>query len=209
MIDKICDKLMKRIRAKMPEVDDERAEVIRYGLELLIGEIPKLFMMVILAWILGELKYFIISILIICPYRIFSGGIHLKSHIGCIIGTNILYFGNIYISKFLNLSNLYVKLILAFIVISFSIIVITKYVPADTENVPILRKKDRRNKKICSYIIVAFLVTISFFIKNTLISNMCIIGVLLQSITITKLVYDIFKVKFGYLEYIKTQKNAI
>ena len=32
MIDKICDKLMKRIRAKMPEVDDERAEVIKYGL---------------------------------------------------------------------------------------------------------------------------------------------------------------------------------
>ena len=37
MIDKICDKLIKRIRVKMPEVDDERAEVIKYGLELIIG----------------------------------------------------------------------------------------------------------------------------------------------------------------------------
>ena len=44
MIDKICDKLMKRIRAKMPEVDDERAEVIKYGLELIIWELPKMFL---------------------------------------------------------------------------------------------------------------------------------------------------------------------
>ena len=49
MIDKICDKLMKRIRAKMPEVDDERAEVIRYGLELIIGELPKMFLLFIIA----------------------------------------------------------------------------------------------------------------------------------------------------------------
>ena len=57
MIDKICDKLMKRIRAKMPEVDDERAEVIKYGLELIIGEVPKFFITLCIAWIFGVFKY--------------------------------------------------------------------------------------------------------------------------------------------------------
>ena len=44
LIEKICNALTKRIRKEMPEVDDERAEVINYGLQLVIGEIPKLFL---------------------------------------------------------------------------------------------------------------------------------------------------------------------
>ncbi|MBO5348664.1 MAG: accessory gene regulator B family protein [Clostridia bacterium] len=209
MVDKICDKIMNRVRAKMPEVDDERAEVIRYGLELMIGEVPKFFIMLIISYILGIFKYFIISFFIICTYRFFSGGIHLKSHLGCVLGTTILYFGNIFISKIIYFPNIISKIIFSIIVLGFSFIMITLYAPADTENVPILRKKDRNIKKICSYIVVTFLTVISFFINNQIISNMCIIGILLQSITITKALYKIFNVKLGYLEYIKTEKNAM
>ena len=43
MIDKICLFLTNKIRRKMPEIDEERATVINYGLQILIGEIPKLF----------------------------------------------------------------------------------------------------------------------------------------------------------------------
>ena len=41
MIDKFCNYLTNKIRNKMPELDDERAEVIDYGLHLVIGEIPE------------------------------------------------------------------------------------------------------------------------------------------------------------------------
>ena len=43
MIDKITQFLIVRIRKEMPEVDEERAEVINFGLQILIGEIPKIF----------------------------------------------------------------------------------------------------------------------------------------------------------------------
>ena len=43
MIDKICEFLTKQIRKEMPEVDDEKAEVINYGLQNVVGEIPKIF----------------------------------------------------------------------------------------------------------------------------------------------------------------------
>lgn len=209
MIDKICGKIMKQIRAKMPEVDDERAEVIQFGLELLIGEIPKTFVFLLIAWILGIFKYSVIALIIMLPYRIFSGGVHLKTHIGCMIGTTVFYCGNAYISKFINFPNFTSRLIFSIIVLIFSFIMITLYAPADTENVPILRKKDRQVKKICSYITVIVMTIISFFIKDKIISNIIIIGILLQSVMISKIAYNIFKVKFGYLEYIKTQKNAI
>ena len=41
MIDKICMFLTNKIRKEMPEIDDERAEVINYGLQNIIGEVPK------------------------------------------------------------------------------------------------------------------------------------------------------------------------
>ena len=209
MIDKICDKLMKRIRAKMPEVDDERAEVIKYGLELIIGELPKMFLLFIIAWLLGIFKYALISFAIILPYKLVSGGVHLKTHIGCILGTSLLYCGNVFISKYINITNIKNQIIFSAIILIFAIIMISLYAPADTENVPILRKKERAKKKIISYIIVTAMIIISFLVKDRVISNMFRVGVLLQSIMISKLTYNIFKVKFGYLEYIKTQKNAI
>lgn len=209
MIDKICDKLMKRIRAKMPEVDDERAEVIKYGLELIIGELPKMFLLFIIAWLLGIFKYALISFAIILPYKLVSGGVHLKTHIGCILGTSLLYCGNVFISKYINITDIKNQIIFSAIILTFAIIMISLYAPADTENVPILRKKERAKKKIISYIIVTAMIIISFLVKDRVISNMFRVGVLLQSIMISKLTYNIFKVKFGYLEYIKTQKNAI
>lgn len=209
MIDKICDKLIKRIKAKMPEVDDERAEVIKYGLELIMGELPKMFLLFIIAWLLGIFKYALISFAIILPYKLVSGGVHLKTHIGCILGTSLLYCGNVFISKYINITDIKNQIFFSAIILIFAIIMISLYAPADTENVPILRKKERAKKKIISYIIVTAMIIISFLVKDRVISNMFRVGVLLQSLMISKLTYSIFKVKFGYLEYIKTQKNAI
>ena len=193
----------------MPEVDDERAEVIKYGLELIIGELPKMFLLFIIAWLLGIFKYALISFAIILPYKLVSGGVHLKTHIGCILGTSLLYCGNVFISKYINITDIKNQIIFSAIILIFAIIMISLYAPADTENVPILRKKERAKKKIISYIIVTAMIIISFLVKDRVISNMFRVGVLLQSIMISKLTYNIFKVKFGYLEYIKTQKNAI
>ena len=46
---------------------------------------------------------------------------------------------------------------------------------------------------------------IGLIIRNNTISNLLIIGTLLQTITITKLMYKLTKNKYGYLEYIKAE----
>ena len=51
MIDKICTFLTKRIQKEMPEIDEERAEVINFGLQNIIGEIPKTFLLFIIAFL--------------------------------------------------------------------------------------------------------------------------------------------------------------
>ena len=205
MIEKLCNNLTSKIRSKMPEIDDERAEVINYGLQLLIGEIPKTFILLLVAYLCGVLELSILALLFILPYKTFSGGVHLKTHIGCIIGTSLFYVGNALLSKYIVLGNVAKYILIAFVWI-FSIAMIKLYAPADTEEVPILRKKERSLKKNLSYVTMTITLIISLFVTNVVISKLLIFGVLIQTISITRFVYNITKSKYGYEEYIKSQK---
>ena len=208
MVDKICDYLTNKIRKQMPEVDDERAEIINYGIHLVVGEIPKTFVFIAIAAILGVLKEFFITMLVIFPYRAFSGGVHLKTHIGCIVATSLMYCGTAYISQFQLFGN-NAKYILIPLVWIFGMIMCKLYAPADTENVPILRKKDRRIKQILSYITLTITLAIGALIKDYVVSNIIIFGMLIQTIMITKLVYKITNNKYGYEVYLQDEKVAI
>ena len=200
MIDKICAKLTQKIRKEMPEIDDERAEIIMYGLQIIIGEIPKGLIILVIAYFLGIFKLTLISVLIIAPYRCVSGGVHMKTHIGCIIYTLILYSGSALLGKYFILEG-NVKIISAIIVWAFCMIMIKIYAPADTENFPILRKKERLQKQIFSYTILTLEFLIAIIISNTTISGIIIFGDLIQTLTITRFAYNITKNKYGHEIY--------
>lgn len=200
MVDQICTYLTNKIRKSMPEIDDERAEIIMYGLQNIIGEIPKIIIILAIAYFLGILKLILISILIIAPYRCFSGGVHMKTHIGCIIYTSILYMGSALLAKYIILIGIK-KYITAFLVWIFCMIMIRLYAPADTENVPILRKKERKQKQIFSYIILTVEFIIAILTTNTIIAGIIILGDLIQTLTITRLAYKITNNKYGHEVY--------
>ena len=200
MIDKFCAYLTKKIRKEMPEVDDERAEVIMYGLQNIIGELPKGIIILIIAYILGIFKLTVISILIIAPYRCVSGGVHMKTHIGCIIYTLLLYSGSSLLGKYIVLTG-NVKIMLAIAIWIFCMIMIKLYATSDTENLPILRKKERKQKQILSYIIITSEILIAIFIKNTTISGIIIFGDFIQTLTITRIAYRVTHNKYGHEIY--------
>ena len=200
MIDKIYTKLTEKIRKQMPEIDDERAEIIMYGLQILIGELPKGVIILAIAYFLGIFKLTLLSVLIIAPYRCVSGGVHMKTHIGCIVYTLILYSGSALLGKYFILEG-NVKIISAIIVWVFCMIMIKIYAPADTENFPILRKKERLQKQIFSYTILTLEFLIAIIISNTTISGIIIFGDLIQTLTITRFAYNITKNKYGHEIY--------
>ena len=123
MIQTICDSLANKIIKSVNEYDESRIEEISFGLQLLIGEIPKFFITFMLAWLLNIIDLTIISFMIILPYRMFSGGFHLNTHLGCIIATNTMYIGSAYLAKILYLSdNLKVIAIIGTFIFSFKMI---------------------------------------------------------------------------------------
>ena len=200
MIDKICTYLTNRIRKEMPEIDDERAEVIFYGLQNIVGEIPKVFIMLIVSYILGIFWLSLFTFVALFIYKGASGGVHLKTHIGCILFTTGFYCIIPYISQFFVMPDL-VKYIAIPLIWIFGMIMIKLYAPADTENVPILAKKDRRKKQIVSYISYTIGLIIALIIPYSTIANIIIIAYFVQTLTITRLAYRLTNSKYGYEVY--------
>ena len=202
MVEKICDYLTKKIRKEMPDVNDERAEVINYGLQMIIREIPKMFLAIIIAFALGSIKLVGITLLVLIPYRGFTGGFHLKTHIGCFICTTIMYCLPAILTKIYVFEGIYQYMVIAITTI-FAIIMIGIFAPADTVNLPIISRKERKIKKILSYIILIISMISAIAIKDSTISSAIIYTILMQTISITKPAYKISKCEYGYINYIQ------
>ena len=203
MVDKFCNFILKKMKEKMPDMTEEQGEVILYGLELILGEIPKVLLLFLLGFLLGVGWYVLFAFIVIAPYRGMSGGFHLHTHLGCIITTNLFYIGNVFISKYLVLDSLekYVLIALSFI---FGILMISMYAPADTENVPIINKEERKKKKILSYIFLTVMLIAAIFIQDRILSNILIIGSIIQTITITRFAYKLTNNEYGHEVYERT-----
>ena len=191
----------------MPEIDDEQAEIITYGLQMIIGEIPKIFVLFGVGFLIGVGWYMLFAYFAMLPYRAMSGGFHLKTHLGCIVGTVLFYYGNIIISNLLYLDNIQ-KYILIGLTFIFGMLMVSMYAPADTENVPIISKHERRKKKILSYITLSLTLIAAAFVPDRVLSNILIIGTILQSLSITRLAYKITKNKYGYEVYAEELENS-
>lgn len=203
MVDKFCDFILKKMKEKMPDMTEEQGEVILYGLELILGEIPKVLLLFLLGFLLGVGWYVLFAFIVIAPYRGMSGGFHLHTHLGCIITTNLFYIGNVFISKYLVLDSIekYILIGLSFI---FGILMISMYAPADTENVPIINKEERKKKKILSYIFLTVMLIAAIFIQDRILSNILIIGSIIQTITITRFAYKLTNNEYGHEVYERT-----
>lgn len=190
------------IRKRVPDIDDERAEIINYGLQNIIGELPKIIPVILVSLLLGILDLTLIAVAAILAYRMFSGGFHLTTHLGCLICSLIFTCGTVYLSKLLAFENNLIIYIIYGFVFVFNLIVISLYAPADTENVPIISKKQRRRQKIESYIVMIILFIIAIFLINDkVVSNILIYSTLLQSICMTRIVYKITKNQYGHEVY--------
>ena len=178
MIDKFCDWITEKIKAKVSDIDEEREMIINFGVRLIFGELPKILILFIIGFVLKMGWQTLLLFFLIAPYRSFTGGIHLKTHLGCMLTTSCLYLGPIIVTKYFQINNDLILYVFTAIITIFSIFIIAKYAPADTENIPILTKKERKSKKIKAYISLAILVTITIFSTDKSISYIIIYGIL-------------------------------
>lgn len=201
IIDKFCDWLTEKIKTKVSDIDEERELVINFGVRLIFGELPKILILFIIGFILNMGWQTILLFFLIAPYRSFTGGFHLKTHWGCMITTSILYLAPIIIAKYFQISHSILIYVLAGAITAFSIFVIVKYAPADTENMPILSKKERKSKKIKAYFVMIILLLIILFNPYKTFSYATIYAMFLQNLTVLPISYKLTNNKYSYEVY--------
>lgn len=200
MLDKICEFLTKKIQKEMPEISEEKAEMINYGLQNIIGEIPKIFLVFLIAYILGVLEWTIFTFVALFIYKGASGGIHLKTHWGCFLLTTAFYCIIPLISKHFEIP-MYIKIILAITIWIFGMISIRLYAPADTEAIPIFEENVKKKKRVVSYISFSIGILTAVIIPNQTASNILLLANFIQTVTITDFAYKMTKSKHGYEVY--------
>lgn len=192
--------LLKRI-INNNKFDEITIKKIRLGLDIFLINMPKLFIIFILANILGILKYTVIITVIFSIFRTVSFGLHAKNGIMCFVIMSSMFIGGVYISRLLYISEV-VYYIWFFIVTCLFYI----YAPADTESHPLIDANKRKKLKIRStkYCLIIFFIS---YLLEKYIKVLILFSITCQCISILPITYKILKRKWGNYESYEYKKS--
>ena len=200
---KVVNKIVKYIKSKKKLSKDEE-DIIIYGLESLYILITKLFIISLVAYLLGIFIEYIIFLLLFNIIRIFAYGVHATKSYICLIISLVTFILLPYICTKMVIPFVY-KLIIGIPLI----LLIYKNSPADTYKRPIINKKRRYRLKITSTIISIIYIIVSLYVPS-FYSNALIFSLILENIFISPTTYKIFKLPYNnYLNYIKEEKGNV
>lgn len=130
-MDKFLDKIMDFIIHNR-KIDDEEAEIVRYGLEIAVLKITFFASALIISLLMNSFWQFIIFISLFSILRSYAGGYHAKTRIQCFIQSMLLVVAAIMI---INITQKITYLIVPLSVIALAAsITIWLIAPVDSEN---------------------------------------------------------------------------
>ena len=204
MLEKFCLNLTNKLKKNLTYITDEKAEQINFAFLVFFGEVPKILIIFLVAWLLNILDLTLITFIATAIYRSQSGGFHLDGHLSCLLTSIITFCGVGIIGKAMVTTNIYLLYVLYFLIFIFDLLVINKYAPADTDKIPVIGEEYRKKRKRNSYLAVFIIYIFSFFISPTQkIANICILSTFIQSITMTETVYKLSKCEYGEVTRLK------
>lgn len=192
MVDAFCDRLTNLIKNNLPDINDEKAEIINFGIKSIVSSTSKIFVILLLAYLLGVLNYAIITIVGFGIYRMFAHGAHASKHITCLLASSLMVFSNVYLSR---LQLPYVEVVYLFIYL-FNCMVIYLYAPADVEEKPILSVKIRKRLKKQSFLVMTGIFVVGLWvIKDEIITNVLVFSTFFETLTLLPITYKIMGCK--------------
>lgn len=192
MFSKISNYMTDLIYETLPDVDPGRREVIEYGVYMTVSEIVKIGLLLIIAAVLHIIPHVLCVIIIYGVQRTFLGGLHAKSHLGCVITHSAIVFGVLAISFISQIDRNWLLLF----IMPFSYITAYKYAPADMPQKPVKSKKQRKQLRIGGFILLAILFTAAYFLDGPW-SNIILFTCFIQAVLMTPVMYKITKNKYG------------
>lgn len=195
---KILNHCMEVVKNKYPEYDEDKLEIINYGLESIYLTFTKIIIIFVLAIILNIWKEVLLLLAFYNLIRVSAFGMHAKKSIHCLIISLTLFIGGVYLCRYL-----VIPLILKVVLSIICIVLIAKYAPADTEKRPIINKKLRKKYKIISVIISGVFANSIVLLSDKNISNYLLLGMIEATIMLLPITYKIFDLPYdNYKKYL-------
>lgn len=191
MIELLSKKLACFAKTHSNDVDEEKAEVISYGMELLLQELFTYTFILLLSIILKIQIYVIVTIIGYTLIRVFANGAHADTRNKCFYSYLLFIFSTVYLTKFV--FNKY-NLILSITVFLINVFILFKYAPGDTAENPIKNKFRIKLAKSISILSLIIITITSFLFKtyDPIISNVLIISSTFACLMTTPLFYKIY-----------------
>ncbi|MEM4385775.1 MAG: accessory gene regulator B family protein [Candidatus Anstonellales archaeon] len=171
---------------------DEEIEVIRYGLKVLVHSISKTILMLAIAYVLGIVDLFLVSYISFAIYRSFAGGVHARGYMSCLIVHALILFSSIYIAT----DVIHLGIEYYYIAIVFSLYVLVKYIPRDTEFRPFMSEFEVKRNRVISYML--YIITICLYINfQDVLVKICVLSMFSTSLLVHPITYKVFKIQDG------------
>ncbi len=198
MVEKISNYIVDNVLYKNEEVDTNTKEVMLFGVTRIVEDIPKYLLITVICALLGILKEAGIVLVVTVLYKTFVGGAHARTNFGCFISSLMFFILPVLISKYVSIPN-DLNNILYILVYIFSLYVVVKIAPADTEEIPILNKAKKRQLKIFGFVFLCLIYIVTlFFIQGQVYKNIIVLTLFIIDLMATKPIYKFYRCKYSY-----------
>ncbi len=198
MIDKMSNYILDNLLYRNEKIEGDQREVMLFGITRIIEDIPKYIIIFLTSYFLNILEYVGVILAITLLYKGFVGGAHARTNLLCLISTLAYFIVPVYIAKYITIDKNMIY-ILSAIVFLVSLYIIIKIAPADTEEIPILKKSRRNLLKICAFISLCIILIFNLVVVSDIyIQKIVLLTVFLIGILATKPIYKLFRCKYSF-----------
>ena len=199
MSEKVSNYLLDHFLYKGETVEGNEREIMLFGITRIVEDVPKYLFIFIVSLFFDVLPQVGMVLLITAVYKTVVGGAHARTNIVCFIFTSLFFFTPVIIGKFINISNIYIY-VSAVLIFIYSLYVIYKHVPADTEEIPILKKEKRKQYKIYAIILIVLIYIPSIILiqYNVEYAKIIFSTVFLANLFTSNFMYKFLRCKHSY-----------
>ena len=151
------------MRKVKPEITEEKAEQITYGLEIILYEIFLFGAAFLSALPFGLFPNMLFAVIGYSAIRGFASGAHARTRAACCVSYLVMVYISILAPLFFIKEYIAQTVLFLF---SVGMILLLKYAPGDTEENPMTDQKKVRRKKLLSCVTLTALFAAAIFIKN-------------------------------------------
>ena len=199
MTEKISNYLLDNFLYKGEKIEGDQREVMLFGITRILEDLPKYLFVFIVSLFFHILPQVGIVMAVTVLYKIVVGGAHARTNTECFIYTSLYFFIPVIIGKFVNVSSVFIY-IAAAIIYLYSLFVIYKHAPSDTEEVPILNKEKRKKYKIRALILLNLIYVAGILLVkyNSGIAKIIFSSIFLINFFTSNFMYKILRCKHSY-----------